>query len=262
MQRELGITDGECGALDVRNQCSGFVYSLSVADKFIRSGSYRNVLVVCSEMHSMGLDFTTRGRGVTVLFGDGAAAVVLQPTKEEGGSRILADRLHSDGTYAEKLAMLSPGSHGGKHLAERGDHRDWGFAEPDTYGGIFLTEKIVEDGHYYPVMEGQFVFKLAVRKLPEVIHETLAAAGMRVEDIDLLILHQANLRIAQLVQRNLGLSDDRLFNNIQRYGNTTATSIPLAFSEAVAAGKLERGQLVVFAAFGSGFTWGATVVRY
>ena len=262
VQRELGITDTECGALDVRNQCSGFIYGLSVAEKFVAAGMYRNVLVVGAEMHSMGLDYSTAGRGVTVIFGDGAGAAILQPTDGDGGAGVLASALHADGTYAEKLAMLSPGSHGGKHLRAQGDERDWGFAPQEDYGGIFATQAMLDNGDFYPVMEGQFVFKLAVQKFPEVIQEVLAEAGLSVADIDVLIPHQANLRIAQFVQRSLGLRDEQVYNNIQRYGNTTAASVPIALSEAVAEGVVKRGDIVVLAAFGSGFTWGANVLRY
>ena len=179
LQRELGITDGECGALDVRNQCSGFIYALSVAEKFVAAGMYRNVLVVGAEMHSMGLDYSTRGRNVTVIFGDGAGAVVLQPAPEGSPSAILSSAMHADGTYAEKLAMLSPGSHGGRHLRLQGDERDWGFAPDEEYGGIFSTQQMLDQGEFFPVMEGQFVFKLAVQKFPEVVREVLAKAPTR-----------------------------------------------------------------------------------
>ena len=262
LQRELGITDGECGALDVRNQCSGFIYALSVAEKFVAAGMYRNVLVVGAEMHSMGLDYSTQGRGVTVIFGDGAGAVVLQPAPPDSPSAILSSAMHADGTYAEKLAMLSPGSHGGRHLRAQGDQRDWGFAPAGEFGGIFATQTMLDEGAFYPVMEGQFVFKLAVQKFPEVIREVLAKAELTEGDIDMMIPHQANLRIAQYVQNTLGLRDDQVFNNIDRYGNTTAASVPIALSEAVAEGKVNRGDLVVLAAFGSGFTWGAVALRY
>ena len=261
VQRELGITDGECGALDVRNQCSGFLYALSVADKFVAAGMYRNVLVVGSEMHSMGLDYSTSGRGVTVIFGDGAGAAIVQPS-DAVDSAILATAMHADGTYAEKLAMLSPGSHGGRHLALQGDERDWGWAPREEYGGVFATQAMLDNGEFYPVMEGQFVFKLAVQKFPAVVREVLAAAELTVDDIDMLIPHQANLRISQFVQKTLRLSDDQVYNNIQRYGNTTAASVPIALSEAVAEGKVRRGDLVVLAAFGSGFTWGGAAIRY
>ena len=262
LQRELGITDGACGCLDVRNQCSGFIYALSVAEKFVAAGTYRNVLVVGAEMHSMGLDFSTRGRGVTVIFGDGAGAVLLRPAPADGPSAILSSAMHADGTYAEKLAMLSPGSHGGRHFRQRGEGRDLGYPDPDSFGGIFGTQQELDGGAFFPVMEGQFVFKLAVQKFPEVVEEVLAKAGLTAADIDVLIPHQANLRIAQFVQRALKLSDEQVYNNIQRYGNTTAASVPIALSEAVAEGRVARGDVVVLAAFGSGFTWGGVALRW
>ncbi len=262
VQRELGITGGECGALDVRNQCSGFIYALSVAEKFVAAGMYDKVLVIGAEMHSMGLDFSTEGRGVTVIFGDGAGAVVLRPAPASSPSAILSSAMHADGTYAEKLAMISPGSHGGHHYAEQGIDKDYGFPQNDSYGGIFTTQKMLDDGAFYPVMEGQFVFKLAVQKFPEVIREVLAKAELRESDIDMLIPHQANLRISQFVQKAMDLRDDQVYNNIHRYGNTTAASVPIALSEAVAEGRVRRGDLVVLAAFGSGFTWGAVALRY
>lgn len=261
LQRELGITQTEGGALDIRNQCSGFVYGLSVGDQFIRSGMYKNILVVGAEMHSMGLDFSTRGRNVTVIFGDGAGAVVLQPTEAEGKG-VLTTHLHSDGTYAEKLAFLSPGAHGGYHAKKMGQEVAYGFPDADTFGGMFVTEHMMEHGQLYPNMEGQFVFKMAVQKFPEVIMEALAAIGLQKEDIDVLIPHQANLRISQFVQKRLGLRDDQVWNNIQKYGNTTAASIPIALSEAWEAGMVKEGSLVCLAAFGSGFTWGSVLIRW
>ncbi|GLR15715.1 3-oxoacyl-ACP synthase III family protein [Portibacter lacus] len=256
LQRELGITKTEIGALDIRNQCSGFVYGLTVADQFIKSGMYKNILLVGSEMHSMGLDYTTEGRGVTVIFGDGAGAVVLQRHEEEG-SGVLAAHLHSDGTHAEELAMINPGSHGGYHLKER----DFGFPDQE-YGGIFVTEKMLSDGQLFPNMTGQLVFKKAVQKFPEVIMESLKTAGLETTDIGLLIPHQANLRIAQFVQRLLKLRDDQVFNNIEKYGNTTAASIPIALCEAWELGKIKKGDIVCLAAFGSGFTWGSVLIKW
>lgn len=259
LQRELGITKTEIGALDIRNQCSGFIYALSVADQFIKSGMYKNILVVGSEMHSMGLDFTTRGRGVTVIFGDGAGAVVLQATEEENKG-ILTTHLHSDGTYAEELAFLSPGSHGGYHDKE--NKVDYGFPDPNQFGGMFITDKMMDDGIMYPHMNGQLVFKNAVVKFAKVINEALAKTGLSKEDISLLVPHQANLRISQFVQKSFGLSDDQVFNNIQKYGNTTAASIPIALAEAWEEGKVKDGDLVCLAAFGSGFTWGSVLIRW
>lgn len=261
MQRELGITHKEVGALDIRNQCSGFIYALSIADQFVKTGMYKNVLVVGSEMHSMGLDFSTRGRNVTVIFGDGAGAAVVQPTNEPNKG-ILTTKLHADGTYAEKLAFINPGCHGGYHTAKSGDTTDFGYPDPSVFGEMFITPRMIQEGMYYPNMDGQFVFKLAVQKFPEVIHEALLSAGLQVSDIDMLIPHQANLRISQFVQKQLKLRDDQVWNNIQRFGNTTAASIPIALSEAWEAGKIQAGNLVCLAAFGSGFTWASALIRW
>ncbi len=257
LQRALGITKTEIGALDIRNQCSGFVYGLSVADQFVKTGMYKNVLMVGSEMHSAGLEFNTQGRGVSVIFGDGAGAVILQPTQDENEG-ILTSALHSDGTSAEELAVYSPGCHGGIHLPDV----DFGFEETDAPGEIFANQTLLEKGHMYPHMNGQAVFKKAVVKFPEVIMETLANINASPADIDMLIPHQANLRIAQFVQRTLKLPNEKVFNNIQKYGNTTAASIPIALSEAYEAGKIKKGDLVCLAAFGSGFTWGSTLIRW
>ena len=257
VQRELGITNGEVGALDIRNQCSGFVYGLEVADQFIKTGKYKNILFVCAEMHSMGLDFRTEGRGVTVIFGDGAAAVILQPTEEEGKG-VLTTHLHSNGTHAEELAMINPGSHGGYHLGTE----KFGYPDPDKYGSIFVTQKMVDDYLLAPNMTGQLVFKTAVTKFPEVIKEALETTGIAPAEIDIFIPHQANLRISQFVQKRLGLPSEKVYNNIQKYGNTTAASIPLAMCEAWEEGKIKDGDLLCVAAFGSGFTWGSALIRW
>ncbi len=239
VQDQLGIK--EIGALDVRNQCSGFIYGLSVADQFIRTGTYKNILLIGSELHSGGLDKTTRGRGVSVIFGDGAGAVVLQPTQEEGKG-VLTTHLHSEGKHAKELALLGPStSHWVPEIIEKND--------PD-------------DLSYYPYMNGNFVFKHAVTRFGEVIGEALQATGYQTSDIDLLIPHQANLRISQYLQQKMGLKEDQVFNNIQKYGNTTAASIPIALSEALQEGKLKNGDLLCLAAFGSGFTWGSTLIRW
>jgi 3-oxoacyl-[acyl-carrier-protein] synthase-3 len=257
LQRALGITKTEIGALDIRNQCSGFVYGLSVADQFIRSGMYKNILLVGSEMHSMGLDFSDEGRAVTVIFGDGAGAVVLQPTEDEGKG-VLVTCLHSDGTHAEELAMINPGSHGGYHLGTE----KYGYPPQDTLGGVFVTQKMVDDNLLTPNMTGQLVFKTAVVKFPEVIKEALAKTGLTSEDIDLLVPHQANLRISQFIQKVMRLPDEKVINNIQKYGNTTAASIPIALSEAWENGRVKDGDLICLAAFGSGFTWGSALIRW
>lgn len=254
VQRELGL--GHCGCLDVRNQCSGFIYGLSVADQYIRTGTYKNILLIGSEVHSAGIDFSTRGRDVTVIFGDGAGAAVLQPTQEEGKG-ILTTHLHADGRYAEKLAFINPGSHAGVHTGETDL-----FPKEDPYASLMITPKMVEEGEHYPNMDGQFVFKHAVKRFPEVIMEGLQTAGLSVKDIDLLVPHQANLRIAQFVQKTLQLSDDQVYNNIQKYGNTTAASIPIALTEAWEQGKVKDGDLVCLAAFGSGFTWASAIIRW
>jgi 3-oxoacyl-[acyl-carrier-protein] synthase-3 len=246
----------EIGALDVRNQCSGFVYALSVADQFIRSGMYQNILVVGSEKHSFGLDFSTRGRNVSVIFGDGAGAAVLQrATKEEQG--ILSTHLHSDGESAEILAMYNPGTHA-NHWMET----PYASFDEAEIGQTFFSKKMIEEGQIYPYMDGPAVFKKAVVKFPEVILEALQANGLETKDLDLLIPHQANLRIAQFVQQKLKLRDDQVYNNIQRFGNTTAASVPIALSGAWEQGKVKENDLVCLAAFGSGFTWASALIRW
>lgn len=246
----------EIGALDVRNQCSGFVYALSVADQFIKTGMYKNILVVGSEKHSFGLDFSTRGRNVSVIFGDGAGAVVLQPT-EKDGQGILSTHLHSDGESAEILAMYNPGTHANYWT----DHTLADFDEADI-GEMFMSKDMIDKAQNFPYMDGPAVFKKAVVKFPEVIMEALAANGLQPADINMLIPHQANLRIAQFVQQKLGLRDEQVYNNIHKYGNTTAASVPLALCEAWQEGKVKEGDLVCLAAFGSGFTWASALLRW
>ncbi len=246
----------EIGALDIRNQCSGFVYALSVADQFIKTGMYKNILLVASEKHSFGLDFSTRGRNISVIFGDGAAAVVLQPT-EEAGRGILSTHLHSDGENAEMLAMFNPGTHANHWTSET-------LADFDDapVGEMFMSHAMIDKAQNFPTMDGPAVFKKAVVKFPEVIMEALTKNSLSPADLTLLIPHQANLRISQFVQHKLKLRDDQVFNNIEKYGNTTAASIPLAMSEAFAAGKIKKGDLVCMAAFGSGFTWASALMRW
>lgn len=240
VQRDLGI--GTVGALDVRNQCSGFVYGISVADQYVKSGMYQNVLVIGSEVHSRGLDMSTRGRGVSVIFGDGAgAAVVSRETDTSKG--ILSTHLHSEGQHAEELSVIAPGM--GKRWVTD-----------------ILEDNDPNDESYFPYMNGQFVFKNAVVRFSEVIMEGLQTNGLGATDIDMLIPHQANLRISQFVQKKFGLSDDQVFNNIMSYGNTTAASIPIALTEAWEQGKIKEGDLVVLAAFGSGFTWGSAIIKW
>lgn len=240
LQYELGLKT--VGALDIRNQCSGFVYALSVADQFIKTGMYKNILVVASELQSLGLDMTDRGRGVSVIFGDGAGAAVL--SREENASKgILSTHLHSEGEHAKELALLAPGM-GGRWITD------------------ILNDNSPEDESYYPHMNGQYVFKNAVVRFTEVINEALQANNLQVSDIDLLIPHQANLRISQFIQKKFNLSDDQVFNNIQKYGNTTAASIPIALTEAWEQGKIKEGDTIVLAAFGSGFTWASAIIKW
>ena len=239
LQKELGLKT--VGALDVRNQCSGFVYALSVADQFIKTGMYKNILVVASEVQSLGLDMTTRGRSVSVIFGDGAGAIILSRSDDSSG--ILSTHLHSEGEHAKELAVLAPGM-GGRWVTD------------------ILAEKNPDDESYFPYMNGQFVFKHAVVRFSEVINEGLQANNLQVSDIDLLIPHQANLRISQFIQKKFGLNDDQVFNNIQKYGNTTAASIPIALTEAWEQGKIKKGDTIVLAAFGSGFTWASAIIKW
>ncbi len=254
VQRALKMK--EAGALDVRNQCSGFIYALSIGDQFIKSGMYKNILVIGSEKHSFGLDFSTRGRNVSVIFGDGAGAVILQPaTNDKQG--ILSTHLHSDGESAELLAMYNPGTHAnhwtGKKLA---DFDDAERAE------MFMSHAMIDQAQNFPFMDGPAVFKKAVVKMPEVVMEALTANRLTPADINMLIPHQANLRISQFVQQQLGLRDDQVYNNIQQYGNTTAASIPIAWCEAWEKGKIKEGDLLCLASFGSGFTWGSALLRW
>ena len=253
LQREMKMR--EIGALDVRNQCSGFLYALSVADQFIKTGMYKNILVVGSEKHSFAMDFETRSRNVSVIFGDGAGAVVVQPAKKEGQG-ILSTHLHSDGADAEILAMFYPGSHANKWMKDKPGYPD------QELGGLFMTTEQLEGGAALPYMDGPAVFKKAVVKFPEVIKEALAANHLTAKDIDLLVPHQANLRISQYVQQLLKLPDEKVFNNIQKYGNTTAASVPIALCEAWEAGKIKEGDLICLAAFGSGFTWASALIRW
>ena len=230
------------GAIDIRNQCSGFVYGISLADQYIKSGMYRNVLVIGAELHSAGLDMTTRGRGVSVIFGDGAGAAVL--TREEDNSKgILSTHLHSEGAHAEELSLIAPGM-GKRWVLD------------------ILKDNDPNDESYFPYMNGQFVFKNAVVRFSEVIMEGLKANNLESTDIDMLIPHQANLRISQFIQKKFRLRDDQIYNNIMQYGNTTAASIPIALTEAWEQGKIKEGDLVVLAAFGSGFTWGSVIIRW
>lgn len=245
----------QVGALDVRNQCSGFVYAVSVADQFIKSGMYKNVLVVGAEKHSFGLDFSTRGRNISVIFGDGAGAVVMQPTTDENRG-VLSTHLHSDGTEAEILAMFNPGTHANHWKKDAASFNEGEIAD------MFMSHEMIDNAENFPTMDGPAVFKTAVVKFPEVIMEALTANQFTAADLTLLIPHQANLRIAQFVQQKLKLRDDQVYNNIQKYGNTTAASVPIALCEAWELGKIKEGDLVCLAAFGSGFTWASALLKW
>ncbi|MDB2426599.1 ketoacyl-ACP synthase III [Flavobacteriaceae bacterium] len=229
-------------AIDIRAQCSGFVYSISVADQFIKTGMYKNVLVIGSELQSRGIDKSTRGRSISVIFGDGAGAAVLT-REEDSASGILSTHIHSEGKHALELATEAPGM-GTRWVTD------------------IIKDNNPDDFSYRPYMNGQFVFKHAVRRFSEVIYEGLHKNNLEVSDISLLIPHQANLRISQFIQKKFGLADDQVYNNIHKYGNTTAASIPIALSEAHEQGMIKTGDTVVLAAFGSGFTWGSVIIKW
>src|SRR2546426_7140695 len=237
LQRELGLSD--IPAIDVRNQCSGFVYGLSVADAWIRAGQYRRVLLVGAEVHSRGLDRTTRGRDTAVLFGDGAGVAILGPT-DDPRRGVLSTHLYADGRHAEKLWVDAPG------LAH----------DP------FISEQLIREGKHHAVMEGREVFKYASILMPQSVAAALEANHVTPGDVKLLVPHQANLRIIEMVQKAVGLRDDQVYTNIDRYGNTTAASIPIALDEALCEGRLARGDLLLLTAFGSGFTWASAAVRW
>jgi 3-oxoacyl-[acyl-carrier-protein] synthase-3 len=237
LQKKLGIS--EIGCMDIRNQCSGFLYSLAVADAFVRVGMYERILVVGAEVHSSALNFTNEGRDVAVLFGDGAGAVVVGPS-EDPSRGILSTHLHADGKYADMLKL-----------------EIWDISKKP-----YITAKTLEEGRIWPKMKGKEVFKMAVTKMPEVIEEALEANNLKIDDIDMFVPHQANLRINQFTAARLGVPEEKFFSNIHRYGNTTAGSIPIALSELVEQGSIREGSLVMLVAFGSGFTWGASVIRW
>lgn len=236
MQRELGLQG--IGALDIRNACSGFIYALSVADQFIKTGMYKTILVVGAEIQSSALDKSTAGRSSSVIFADGAGAAVLKATDEAKG--VLSTHLHADGDYAEELYVKDPGSS----------------------RQVRLSKDMLDGTTFNLTMNGNAVFKHAVVRFSEVINEALNQNNLSAEDIDLLVPHQANLRISNFVQKQMGLSDDKVFNNIMHYGNTTAASIPIAMSEAWEKGKIKEGDLICLAAFGSGFTWASALIRW
>lgn len=238
LQRELVLPG--VGALDVRNQCTGFVYGLAVADGLVRMGLYDRILLVGAEVQSAGLSMDTAGRDTAVLFGDGAGAVCLEATNDSDRSHIIWHHLHADGRHAEELCIRHPGS------AER----PW------------LTKDMIDAGTIFPYMNGREVFRHAVKCFPQVIEEALERQGLTNDQLDMVIPHQANQRITEAVRKRLGLPEQKVASNIARVGNTTAASIPIALSELVKAGTITRGNLICLAAFGSGFTWGANLLRY
>lgn len=238
LQHAMGL--GTIPAIDLRAQCSGFVYALSMADAYVRAGVFRTILIVGAEVQSTGMDVSTRGRNTAVIFADGAGAVVARAVEESaGGSAILAFDLHGDGAHADKLWVDAPGA-------------------------IYHPRNQVEhlETRAYLSMDGKEVFRHATSRMPESVAAALGAAGVGAADLKLLIPHQANLRISEMVQKQLGLRDDQVYNNIQRYGNTTAATIPIALDECVRGGMIARGDLVAVTAFGSGFLWGSAVIRW
>jgi 3-oxoacyl-[acyl-carrier-protein] synthase-3 len=239
LQERLGVEGLPC--FDVRAQCSGFLYSLATARGFVKAGQFRRVLVVGCEVHSTGIDQTTEGRDVAVLFGDGAGACIVEANEDpDDPSDVLEVRLHADGRYARKLWIEAPTS-----------------SVPGR-----IDEEMVRAKRHFPRMEGRFVFKHAVTRMPEVLMETIAAAGVKKEDVDLFLFHQANLRINEFVANALEIPAERLRNNIQHYGNCSAASIPMLLAEAEREGALRRGGLVSMTAFGSGFSWASAVARW
>jgi 3-oxoacyl-[acyl-carrier-protein] synthase-3 len=237
LQRELGLPG--IPALDIKMQCSGFIYALSVADQFIKTGMYKTILVVGGEIQSNAIVHSEEGRNMAVIFADGAGAVVLQAS-DSNEHAVISTHLHSDGTYAEELYMRNPGS----------------------LKKSRLTHEMLDNGEMLPFMNGPVVFKHAVIRFMEVIQEALKANALQKEEIDILIPHQANLRISEYIREKLQFIEDKVYNNIQRYGNTTAASIPIAMSEAWQEGKIKSGDLVCLAAFGSGFTWASALIRW
>jgi len=238
LQDHLGIAG--CSAMDVRCQCTGFLYALQVGELYVASGQCERVLVVGTEVHSTALDFSTRGRDVAVLFGDGAGAVVLEPSPEpERG--ILSVHTHAEGKYAKKLWIEAPGS-------SLWPHR--------------ITHEMLDQGRHFPYMEGRFVFKHATDRMPEAINEVLAHNKVQIDDVDLFLFHQANLRINQYVAQRLRIPEERTYNNIQKFGNCSAASIPMALHECVESGRIKDGDLIAMAGFGSGFTWGSALIRW
>ena len=236
LQDKMGFP--HIGAFEIKTSCAGFVYGFSMADQFIKSGTFNNILVVCSEVQSTTMDLSDKGRNTAVIFGDGAGAVVLSSTSENRG--VLSTHLHSDGKFAKELWLK----------------------EPSTKSSNRLSKESIERGDHFLSMNGREVFRHAVRRFPESISEALESNGFSSDDIDLLVPHQANLRISDMIQKKMGLPDSKVFNNIQKYGNTTAASIPICLSEARKQGRIDSDDLVVCAAFGAGFLWGSAIIKW
>ncbi|NIA25587.1 MAG: beta-ketoacyl-ACP synthase III [Gammaproteobacteria bacterium] len=242
LQRKLGISD--IPAIDVRQQCTGFIYGTSMADQYIRTGSARRVLVVGAEIHSKGLDLSSEGRDVTVLFGDGAGAIVMEATDVQDPAvdpHVFSTHLHADGTFAEELWVEAPGM---------------------AVGDRMVTYEIIDRGQIYPKMNGRKVYVNAIKRMPEAITETIEANGVALEDVDLFVFHQANLRINEAVAQRMGIPEEKVFNTIDRFANTTAATIPIGLHEAEKAEVLQPGMLVASASFGSGFTWASMLIRW
>jgi len=237
LQQRLGCRS--IPALDIRAQCSGLVYGLSVVDGYVKSRQAKRILLVCAEVQSPVLDLTTRGREMAVLFGDGAGALAIE-AESDSEAGILDSYLGSDGGGADVLCLKIPGT------------ANPGFVTPDD----------IESARVHPFMDGKVVFKNAVTRLLETAQTLLTRNRVRPEEIDLVIPHQANLRINEMVRAQLGLPQEKVCNNIQRYGNTTAATIPICMSEAVTEGRLREGSLVLTLAFGAGFTWGGNLIRW
>lgn len=237
LQEKMGLAG--IGCMDIRNQCTGFLYSLAVADAFVRIGMYKRILVVGAEVHSSALHFTDEGRDVAVLFGDGAGAVVVGPSEDDKRG-ILSTHLHADGRYADILKLDI-----------------WDISQKP-----YITEETLQRGDIWPSMKGKEVFRHAVTRLPEVIEAVLAEQNLGIEDVDLYIPHQANLRINQFAAHRLGVAQEKFYSNIEVYGNTTAASIPIALSEVLESGRIRENSLIMLAAFGSGFTWAASLIRW
>lgn len=240
LQDKLGL--GNIPAMDIKQQCTGFIYAMATADQFIKSGMYKNILVVGAEVHSKGLDKTTRGRDIAVLFGDGAGALIMSSTSADDPNRVLSSHLHSEGKYAKELWTEAPG---------------FGIGED-----VNISHDIIEQERHFPVMNGKKVYVHAIKRMCESIVEALEYNKIKLEEIDMFFFHQANLRINSAVAEKLGIPESKLFNTIQKYGNTTAATIPIGMSDAIDAGVLKPGMLVATSAFGSGFTWASSIFRY